>query len=378
MPRDETCDKIERVSIPNSEPFELIGGQIAILLIHGFSGSPVSVKPWAEQLHQSGFTVNVPRLPGHGSNWNEMNNTRWEEWFAEVDNRFRELKSRHERVFVAGFSMGGALSLRLATIYRNEIEGLLLVNPSIGDDRLIMRLVPFLKYFIPSVKGRGTDVAAPNPPRHSYGRTPLRALHSLQKLWRVVRRDLHLIDQPLMIGYSINDHVVNPKFSEILIDNVSSMDIREVVFERSFHNVALDYDLPILVEESVNFIREVLSGNISRRIDSELINDEFESIVSGLSLDESAPSSYLDELDNLDALEKYEGDNKELPTLSRTQRAALLGVIGGPIYVALVEIFNFDLLGIGFWPGLVALISGVITFFWQMKPESDPGDGSAI
>ena len=307
-----------------------------------------------------------------------MNNTRWEEWFAEVDNRFRELKSRHERVFVAGFSMGGALSLRLATIYRNEIEGLLLVNPSIGDDRLIMRLVPFLKYFIPSVKGRGTDVAAPNPPRHSYGRTPLRALHSLQKLWRVVRRDLHLIDQPLMIGYSINDHVVNPKFSELLIDNVSSMDIREVVFERSFHNVALDYDLPILVEESVNFIREVLSGNISRRIDSELINDEFESIVSGLSLDASAPSSYLDELDNLDALEKYEGDNKELPTLSRTQRAALLGVIGGPIYVALVEIFNFDLLGIGFWPGLVALISGVITFFWQMKPESDPGDGSAI
>lgn len=378
MPRDETYDKIERVSIPNSEPFELIGGQIAILLIHGFSGSPLSVKPWAEKLHQSGFTVNVPRLPGHGSNWNEMNQTRWEEWFAEVENKFRELKSRHQRVFVAGFSMGGALSLRLATIYRNEIEGILLVNPSIGDDRLIMRLVPFLKYFIPSVKGRGTDVAAPNPPRHSYGRTPLRALHSLQKLWRVVRRDLHLIDQPLMIGYSINDHVVNPKFSEILIDNVSSMDIREVVFERSFHNVALDYDLPILVEESVNFIREVLSGNISRRTDSELINDEFESIVSGLSLDESAPSSYLDELDNLDALEKYEGDNKELPTLSQTQRAALLGVVGGPIYVALVEIFNFDLLGIGFWPGLVALISGVITFFWQMKPESDPGDGSAI
>ncbi len=378
MPRDETYDKIERVSIPNSEPFELIGGQIAVLLIHGFSGSPLSVKPWAEKLHQSGFTVNVPRLPGHGSNWNEMNQTRWEEWFAEVENKFRELKSRHQRVFVAGFSMGGALSLRLATIYRNEIEGILLVNPSIGDDRLIMRLVPFLKYFIPSVKGRGTDVAAPNPPRHSYGRTPLRALHSLQKLWRVVRRDLHLIDQPLMIGYSINDHVVNPKFSEILIDNVSSMDIREVVFERSFHNVALDYDLPILVEESVNFIREVLSRNISRRTDSELINDEFESIVSGLSLDESAPSSYLDELDNLDALEKYEGDNMELPTLSQTQRAALLGVVGGPIYVALVEIFNFDLLGIGFWPGLVALISGVITFFWQMKPESDPGDGSAI
>jgi carboxylesterase len=306
MPRDETYDKIERVSIPNSEPFELVGGQIAVLVIHGFSGSPASVRPWAEALHQSGFTVLVPRLPGHGTSWNEMNETRWEEWFAEVEINFRKLKASYQRVFVAGFSMGGALSLRLATIYKDDIEGLLLVNPSIGDDRLIMRLIPFLKYFLPSVKGRGTDVAAPNPPRHSYGRTPLHALHSLQKLWRVVQRDLHLIDQPLMIGYSINDHVVNPKYSEIVIDNVSSVDIREVIFERSFHNVALDYDLPLLIEESVTFIREVLSGNVSRFDESELINDEFESIVSNLALDQSAPTTYLDELENFDALEKYE------------------------------------------------------------------------
>jgi hypothetical protein len=268
--------------------------------------------------------------------------------------------------------------LRLATIYKDEIEGLLLVNPSIGDDRLIMRLIPFLKYFLPSVKGRGSDVAAPNPPRHSYGRTPLHALHSLQKLWRIVQRDLHLIDQPLMIGYSINDHVVNPKFSELVIDNVSSVDIREVIFERSFHNVALDYDLPLLIEESVTFIQEVLSGNVSRLDETELINDEFESIVSNLSLDQSAPTTYLDELENIDALEKYEGDNKELPTLTQTQRAALIGVIGGPIYVAIVKIFNFDLLGIGIWPGLIALAGGVITFFWQMKPENDSGDGSAL
>ena len=378
MPRDETCDKIERVSIPNSEPFELSGGPIAVLVIHGFSGSPVSVRPWAQALNESGFTVLVPRLPGHGTTWNEMNQTRWEEWFSEVENNFRDLKSRYKRVFVAGFSMGGALTLRLATIYKDEIEGLLLVNPSIGDDRLVMRLIPFLKYFLPSVKGRGTDVAAPNPPRHSYGRTPLHALHSLQKLWRIVQRHLHLIDQPLMIGYSINDHVVNPKFSELVIDNVSSVDIREVIFERSFHNVALDYDLPLLIEESVTFIQEVLSGNVSRLDETELINDEFESIVSNLSLDQSAPTTYLDELENIDALEKYEGDNKDLPTLTQTQRAALIGVIGGPIYVAIVKIFNFDLIGLGIWPGLIALVGGVIAFFWQMKPESDSGDGSAL
>ena len=137
--------------------------------------------------------------------------------------------------------MGGALSLRLASIRGQEIEGLILCNPSVSDPRLSLKLVPILQHFIPSLGGRGTDVAAPNPPKHSYGRTPLKALRSLQKLWTLVQRDLYLVDVPLMIGYSVNDHVVDPKNSEIVIDNVSSVDIREVVFERSFHNVSLYY-----------------------------------------------------------------------------------------------------------------------------------------
>ena len=75
--------------------------------------------------------------------------------------------------------MGGALTLNLAAERGRDIEGLIVINPSVSDDRSIMRLVPILKHFVPSIGGRGTDVAAPNPPKHSYGRTPLKALHSL-------------------------------------------------------------------------------------------------------------------------------------------------------------------------------------------------------
>ncbi|MGA0411083.1 MAG: alpha/beta hydrolase, partial [Candidatus Nanopelagicaceae bacterium] len=218
------------MTIPHAEAFELGGGEIAVLMVHGFTGSPASVRPWAEGLHRHGFTVKVPRLPGHGTTWEEMNQTRWEAWFNEIESAFLDLKKRHRRIFIAGFSMGGALSIRLASKRGREIEGLILVNPSIGDDRAFMRLVPILKYFLPSIKGRGTDVARPNPPRHSYGRTPLKALHSLQRLWKLAQADLTRIDTPLMIGYSINDHVVHPKNSEIVIENVASIDIREVIF----------------------------------------------------------------------------------------------------------------------------------------------------
>ncbi|MEY3434206.1 MAG: hypothetical protein RL057_586 [Actinomycetota bacterium] len=362
--------------IPNSEEIHLPGGGVAILMIHGFTGSPVSVRPWAESLHQSGFTVYVPKLPGHGSNWQDMNQTRWQHWYAEVDEALDKLVAKHDRVFVAGFSMGGALALKLAARRGREMEGMMLVNPAIHDDRALLKLVPILKYFIPSVGGHGTDVAAPNPPKHSYGRTPLHALHSLQKLWREVRRELHLVDVPLMVGYSINDHVVDPKNSETVIDNVSSVDIREVIFERSYHNVALDYDLDLLVEESLNFMKDVLAGDL-RRDENDLIDAEFAAIVSGLSLDESSPSTFLDELEeieNSELAEKYQGDNKPLPKLTQIQRAALIGVIGGPIYAAVVQFLNFDPLGLGAWPGAIALAAGVFAFFWQMKPDNEVDD----
>ena len=368
--------------IPGGEAFHLEGGSIAVLMVHGFTGSPLSVRPWAESLHSEGFTVRVPRLPGHARTWEEMNRTRWQDWYEEVDRNFTELKEKHERVFVAGFSMGGALSLRLASIRGQEIEGLILCNPSVSDPRFSLKLVPILQHIIPSLGGRGTDVAAPNPPKHSYGRTPLKALRSLQKLWALVQRDLYLVDVPLMIGYSINDHVVDPKNSEIVIDNVSSVDIREVIFERSFHNVALDYDLDLLAEESLSFMKEVLTGAVKRDViedERELIDAEFDAIVSGLNLDESSPRTYLDELEEFEDSEKYEGDNKALPKLTQVQRAALVGVIGGPLYIILVQFFGVDLLGIGAWPGAFALASGIATFFWQMRPDREiDDDGIAL
>ena len=364
--------------IPNGEEFHLEGGSIAILMIHGFTGSPASIRPWAESLHRDGFTVLAPRLPGHSRTWQEMNQTRWQDWYAEIDQALSELRRKHQRIFVAGFSMGGALALRLAAIRGKEIEGLILVNPAIHDDRPVMKFVPILKYFIPSVGGRGTDVAAPNPPRHSYGRTPLHALHSLQKLWRDLSTKLHRVEVPLMIGYSINDHVVDPKNSETVIDNVSSIDIREVIFENSYHNVALDYDLELLVQESLNFIRDVLTGEVERD-ERDLIDAEFASIVSGLSLDESAPNSYLDELEATEIIDSYQGDNKALPRLTQIQRGALIGVIGGPTYAAGVQIFNFDPLGLGAWLGAIALAAGIFAFFWQIKPEQESDDdGAAI
>ena len=139
-------------SIPDSAGFTLSGGKIGVLVIHGFTGSPVTIKPWANYLNQIGYTVAAPCLPGHGTTWQEMNETTWQDWYDEVEQSFIELQSKCDRVFVAGFSMGGALALRLCQIRGNEIEGLILLNPSVHDRRWFINLTSILKFFIPSIK----------------------------------------------------------------------------------------------------------------------------------------------------------------------------------------------------------------------------------
>jgi carboxylesterase len=364
-------------TIPNSQGLVLPGGKIGVLVIHGFTGSPVSIAPWARYLNQVGYTVHAPRLPGHGTNWQEMNETNWVDWYKCVEDSYLALKESCDRVFIAGFSMGGALALRLCQIRGSEIEGLLLVNPSIYDKRFIIKLTPILKYFIPSIKSRRvTDVAKADPPKHSYGRTPLKALDSLRKLWRMVEQDLYLIDLPVMIGYSVNDHVVNPANSQTIIENIFSSEIREVIFEKSFHNVALDYEADLLNEQSQIFIEEVLSG--VRQVDSysierELIDAEFDSIISGLALDESSPTSYLDELDKFDDHEKFKAPNPKWPKFDQTQRAGLICIGAGIGYLITRSFTSFDIAGV--WPGLISICSGVAVLIWRTARLDDGEEG---
>ncbi len=100
--------------LPGAEPFAADRGRVGVVLCHGFTGSPQGLRGWGEALAASGVSVRLPRLPGHGTTWQEMNRTTWDEWYGEVDAAFGELRERCSSVFVAGLSMGGALALRLA------------------------------------------------------------------------------------------------------------------------------------------------------------------------------------------------------------------------------------------------------------------------
>ncbi|MBM7776420.1 carboxylesterase [Actinokineospora baliensis] len=231
--------------------------EVGVLLSHGFTGSPVSMRPWADRLVEEGFSVRLPLLPGHGTTWQEMNRTTWQQWYGELESAFTELTERCSTVFAFGLSMGGALCLRLAEEHGDRVAGLVLVNPSVLTVRRAAKLVPLLSRVLPSVAPISDDIAKPGVSEDAYRRTPLRALASLAKLWETVRRDLPRVDQPVLLLRSAVDHVVEPQNAAAVLAGISSRDVAEVVLDNSYHVATLDHDAPVIFDRSVEFVRRV-------------------------------------------------------------------------------------------------------------------------
>ena len=161
--------------MPGAEPFFHSGGSTGVLLCHGFTGTPASLRPWADYLAAAGLTVSLPRLPGHGTTWQDMAHTRWEDWYAEVDRAYEELRGHTDEIFLMGLSMGGCLALRMAELRGDGVAGLVLVNPSVTADTKLFLLAPVLKLVVPSLKGIGSVIKKEGAHELSYDRVPVRA-----------------------------------------------------------------------------------------------------------------------------------------------------------------------------------------------------------
>lgn len=228
-----------------------------VLLVHGFTGSPFSMRPFGEHLANEGFGVAVVRLPGHGTRWQELNTTPWQDWYGVAAAELSRLGKEHDRVFVAGLSMGGCLTLRLAEEHGDRIAGIILVNPSVLSEDKRMLALPVLHRFVPSLAGIGNDIKKPGTDEHAYARMPLKGLSQLTQLWKVTRADLAKVTQPVALFHSAVDHTVEPTNSREILAAISSRDVTEVLLEDSYHVATLDNDAPRIFADSTAFIRRV-------------------------------------------------------------------------------------------------------------------------
>lgn len=250
--------------LPGAEPFCADGGDVGIVVLHGFTGSPQSMRPWAQALADAGHTVRLPLLPGHGTRWQDLNGTTWQQWYGAAVDAFEELRSRCRAVFVFGLSMGGALALRLAEEYGDDLAGLVIVNPyidSAGQSRLL-RALPVLRRVLPSFPGVVGDIKKPGQVELGYDKVPLHAFASVLTFHRLVRADLGRVTQPLLLMYSAVDHVVPTGTNAATIrGRVSSSDYTEIVLEDCYHVATLDNEAERIEKESLAFISRLAGAS---------------------------------------------------------------------------------------------------------------------
>ena len=224
---------------------------------HGFTGTPQSLRGWAQYLADAGLSVELPRLPGHGTTVAEANLTHWEDWYAEIERHLALLRERCDEVFVMGLSMGGTLAIRLAEEHGDEIAGLVLVNPSLLTKRPDRFLLPVLRLVVPpgpASPATSRSRAQPSwPTTASRSRPPTSSASSgctPGPTWPRSPSRCWCCARPRTTWSSRTAPGCCSRRS-------SSTDVREILLEDSYHVATLDNDAPVIFENSLEFVRRL-------------------------------------------------------------------------------------------------------------------------
>ena len=246
----------ELTILEGAEEFEFGDGPVAALLVHGFTGSPQSMRPLGRYLGDKGLAVAGVRLPGHGTTWEDLNARRAEEWIEAAEDAFHQLAATKDQVFLVGLSFGGALCLDIAARYPDGVAGVVCLAPFLFTKDPRRFLTPLIRRVAKSIPGVANDIFDPDQRELAYERFPVGAGHLMLKYTKRVQAELGAVRSPTLLIHSRNDHTANPANSQVIHDAISSEDKELVWLDRSYHVITLDVDRDEVNERTFNFIKE--------------------------------------------------------------------------------------------------------------------------
>jgi carboxylesterase len=244
---------------PSSRSRFYSGGDTGVLVIHGFTGTTDEMQYLAERLHGAGFTVSLPRLPGHGTNRGDFLRTGARDWTRRVIDAYLELRCRCREVYVAGLSMGGLLTIVLAA--RFPVERIALCAPALTASNKLIPFTPLLKFVLPGVPSPYQE-KSDDPERRFLAReywkwhatASIAELHALQ---RRARRLLPRVAAEVLTFVSHEDDTVPIGVADIIEQRCGSPVKEKVELEHSPHVMVNGEEKERIADEIVRwFSRE--------------------------------------------------------------------------------------------------------------------------
>jgi len=262
QPRDLLTD-----ALLGAEEFELgdPNAGTAVILVHGFLGTSNNFNELPARLAAEGYRVRALRLPGHGTTPFDLKGIGYAEELNYILSEVRRMKTRHQRVFLVGHSMGGALSTLAAT--SPEVDGLILAGPHFRVTHQWYYLLPVevwnkltgwaVRWVYKSNRFIQVDRPEAKPEIVSYRYIPSNAITLIDHFAALARDPdtLAMVTCPVFILHGANDRAASPTAARQAFTEFASQDKEFVLLERSNHHIFWDYDREQVYSEISRFLK---------------------------------------------------------------------------------------------------------------------------
>ncbi|AMS16328.1 MULTISPECIES: alpha/beta hydrolase [Pseudomonas] len=256
--------------------FVLGSGEVAVLLIHGLTGTPTELRRVAVGLANAGCTVYVPTLAGHCGNNADLQATGWQDWYEGVRRTFVGIRRRHRQVFVGGLSMGAVMSMYLASEHPGQVSGLLMYSTTLKYDGWSINKLAFLTPLLMKIPFGVHICSFEEKPPYGIKNKRLRAVverqmkagesssaglltmegvtvRELHRMNAVVKKRMPSITTPALVLHSIEDDITS-RWNADYVERKLGGPVVKVLLDNCYHMITVDLQYRRVVELSADFI----------------------------------------------------------------------------------------------------------------------------
>ncbi|AVO60937.1 alpha/beta hydrolase [Pseudomonas chlororaphis] len=256
--------------------FVLGNGEVAVLLIHGLTGTPTELRRVAAGLAKAGCTVYVPTLAGHCGNNADLQATGWQDWYEGVRRTFVGIRQRHRQVFVGGLSMGAVMSMYLASEHPGQVSGLLMYSTTLKYDGWSINKLAFLTPLLMKIPFGVHICSFEEKPPYGIKNERLRAVverqmkagesssaglltmegvtvRELHRMNAVVKKRMPSITTPALVLHSIEDDITS-RWNADYVERKLGGPVVKVLLDNCYHMITVDLQYRRVVELSADFI----------------------------------------------------------------------------------------------------------------------------
>ena len=284
--------------------YQVAGGRVGVLLIHGLCGTPSEMRYVANGLARAGYTVSCPQLAGHCGTEADIKAATWQDWYASAEAALDDMRKNCDTVIVGGLSTGAVLSLMLAAKRPQDVQGTALFAPTLWLNGWIIpwyarlfRLITskalanrirftdrephgikddrIRKFFCDALFGGDTTgVGLPS--------TPGGAVLEHRRLVNATLQLIKCIKQPALILHPREDDYADLNNAWHLQRTISGM-VDMVVLDDSYHNITLDRQRHIVVERTSAFVARIANDLEKRKAAAVNFRPAIVSVLGGAS-----------------------------------------------------------------------------------------------